>query len=145
MVARPPLFYRGYVPTVLHACGIVIERTRALVVDEQGSWQFPGTVVDPLEDPRAAIVRALKEAGVTVAIGDVVEVTFHKRAATRATLLLFYEAMRIDASAPLPAPTAGRTLRWANAEEVELSDFPAECGVIVKKVIARLLSATWSS
>lgn len=136
--------------STLIASGIVIEGTRALVVrregavEHAGAWDFPGTVLENGEDPRAAVARAFKTAGVPAAVGDIVEVTFQRRGATRSVLLLFYEAMRLAAGAPLPAsgPVA---LRWAEAEEMEPDDFPPDQAQIVKKVQARLLSATWSS
>src|SRR4051794_17115822 len=114
-------------PTALHASGIVIEGTRVLIIEihDASVWDFPGAAIEPCEDPRAAIVRAFRDLGVSVAVGDIVEATFHRRSTTRANLLLFYEAMRLEPSAPLPS-TGDRKLRWANAEEIELSDFPPD-------------------
>src|SRR5205823_1606986 len=75
---------RADMRTVIVAAGIVIENGRVLLTQRKagahlaGMWEFPGGKVEAGEDPRAALARELEEElGIAVAIGDVVDVTFH--------------------------------------------------------------------
>jgi 8-oxo-dGTP diphosphatase len=61
-----------------------------------GMWELPGGKVEPGEDPEAAVVREVEEeCGVTVAVGNILEVAFHayerEGKAPKDVLLLFYD------------------------------------------------------
>src|SRR4051812_571287 len=84
-------------PTLLVAAAVVIEGERVLLTQRKvgthlaGAWEFPGGKVQAGEDPRAALVRELREElGIASVVGEIMEVTFH-RYPERSVLLLFYE------------------------------------------------------
>jgi 8-oxo-dGTP diphosphatase len=131
------------VHTIIVAAGIVIERGRVLLTQRKqgahlaGAWEFPGGKVEPGEDPRAALVRELREElGIETAAGDVIEVTFH-RYAERAVLLVFYRAERLASSAD-PRAIDVAALRWAGANELDDREFPPADVTILEKVRALL-------
>src|SRR5690242_4180758 len=87
-------------PTLLVSAAVIIENARVLLSQRKagthlaGAWEFPGGKVRAGEDPRDALIRELREElGIETAVGEVMEVTFH-RYAERSVLLLFYEAHR---------------------------------------------------
>jgi len=125
--------------TVLVAAAIVIEQGRVLISQRkrgshlEGAWEFPGGKVEPGEDPRDALVRELREeVGIEVAVGDIVEVTFH-RYPGKAVLLLFYAALRLPDS-PDPEPIDVANVRWAARDELEDELFPAADVLVLGKV-----------
>jgi 8-oxo-dGTP diphosphatase len=125
--------------TVLVAAAIVIEQGRVLISQRkrgshlEGAWEFPGGKVEPGEDPRDALVRELREeVGIEVAVGDIVEVTFH-RYPGKAVLLLFYAALRLPDS-PDPEPIDVADVRWAARDELEDELFPAADVPVLGKV-----------
>src|SRR5690349_25109278 len=109
-------------PPVLVAAAVLVEEGRVLLTQRKrgthlaGAWEFPGGKVEPDEDPRAALVRELREElGIEVEVGDVVEVTFH-RYPEKAVLLLFFEARRMPGSEE-PRPLDVADVRWTAASE----------------------------
>jgi 8-oxo-dGTP diphosphatase len=133
-------------PLVLVAAAVVIERARVLLTQRKtgthlaGAWEFPGGKVEPDEDPRDALVRELREEiGVEAAVGDIVEVTYH-RYATKTVLLLFYAAALADGSPP-PAPLDVAAVRWAEAGDLRDDLFPPADVAVLAKVRARLAAA----
>jgi 8-oxo-dGTP diphosphatase len=131
--------------TVLVAAAILVERGRVLITQRkrgshlEGAWEFPGGKVEPGEDPRDALVRELREeVGVEVAVGDIVEATFH-RYPGKAVLLLFYAALRLPGS-PDPEPLDVADVRWAAQGDLEDELFPAADVPALAKV-RRMLGA----
>ena len=131
--------------TVLVSAGIVIEDGRVLLSRRKagghlaGAWEFPGGKVEAGEDPRAALVRELREElGIEVTVGDIVECTFHHYAdAWKSVLLLFFAAARTPASR---APTAidVAEVRWARRAELHDEEFPPADVAVLRNVRARL-------
>jgi 8-oxo-dGTP diphosphatase len=106
-------------------------------------WQFPGGKVEDGEDPRVALHRHLAASGFSVAVGDSVDIAFH-RDATKANLVLAYQAMRTS-TGRTPPPSDPLGFSWMTAEDLEVAELgPAMTG-LVQKVSARLINATWSS
>src|SRR5215469_1131788 len=112
--------------TVLVAAGLIIERGRVLLTQRksgthlEGLWELPGGKVQPGEDPREALRRELQEElGIEVAVGEVVDVTFHRYEEPRKTvLLLFFEADRVAGSAE-PRAIDVAAFEWAAAQGLE--------------------------
>ncbi|MBX3251638.1 MAG: (deoxy)nucleoside triphosphate pyrophosphohydrolase [Myxococcales bacterium] len=86
--------------TVLVAAAVIRRRGAPEVLLTQrmrgahlaGKWEFPGGKVEPDEDPRAAVAReCAEECGVTIEVGELVDVTFHAYPG-KSVLLLFYDA-----------------------------------------------------
>lgn len=131
--------------TVVVAAGIVIEGGRVLITQRrrgshlEGRWEFPGGKVEPGEDPRAALVRELREElGVEADAGEVVEVTFHRyEDAAKAVLLLFFEA-RLSPGSPSPSAIEVAAFAWAGPEELAPERFPPADVAVLQKVVARL-------
>jgi 8-oxo-dGTP diphosphatase len=133
------------VPTILVSAGVIIERGRVLLTQRKagghlgGAWELPGGKVDPGEDPRDALRRELREElGIDVAVGEIVDVTFHRyEEADKAVLLLFFEAARTSRS-PEPRAIDVADFEWAGAEGLDPGRFPAADVMVLKKVCARL-------
>lgn len=132
-------------PSVLVSAAVLIEDGRVLLTQRkrgthlEGLWEFPGGKVEPGEDPREALSRELKEeVGIDAAVGDVVDVTFH-RYAEKSVLLLFFRAERLEGS-PMPAALDVADVRWAGAPDLRDDLFPAADVAVLAKVRA-LLSA----
>ncbi|AKT36658.1 8-oxo-dGTP diphosphatase MutT [Chondromyces crocatus] len=132
--------------TVLVAAAILIEDGRVLLTQRkrgahlEGAWEFPGGKVEPGEDPRDALARELREeVGIDAAVGDIVEVTFH-RYPMKAVLLLFYRATRCTGS-PEPRALDVADVRWAAAEALREDEFPPADIVVLSKVRKLLASA----
>ena len=99
----------------------------------------PSGKVEPDEDPRATVVRELREElGIEVEVGDVVEATFH-RYREKTVLLLFYEAGRKPGS-PAPRALDVADFRWAGLEDLADEAFPPADVPVLTKVRARLRS-----
>jgi 8-oxo-dGTP diphosphatase len=131
--------------TVLVAAGIVIERGRVLLSRRkegthlEGLWEFPGGKVEPGEDPRVALARELEEElGIETAVGEIVDVTFHRyEYVDKAVLLLFFEAERTATSKePLAVDVA--EVAWFDAGGLDPPKFPPADVAVLAKVRARL-------
>ena|SRR5271167_4320537 len=131
--------------TIVVAAAVVIEAGRVLLTQRKsgthlaGAWEFPGGKVEAGEDPRDALRRELEEeVGVRVAVGEIVDVTFHAYPdADKAVLLLFFEATREPAS-PEPRALDVAAVRWALAHELDPAEFPPADVAVLAKVKARL-------
>jgi 8-oxo-dGTP diphosphatase len=134
-------------PSLVVAAGVLMEADKVLISQRKANdslanaWEFPGGKVEPGEDPRAAVVRELREeVGLDVIAGEILDVTFHNYGET-SVLLLFFEVARCDrAQAPQPLDVAD--LRWASAADLIPNQFPPADGPILEKVRARLHAAT---
>jgi 8-oxo-dGTP diphosphatase len=132
---------------VLVAAAVLVEEGRVLLTQRKrgthlaGAWEFPGGKVEPGEDPRAALVRELREEiGVEVSVGDPVEVTFH-RYPEKTVLLLFFAVTRAPGS-PDPRPLDVADVKWAGPEGLHDELFPPADVAILSKVRALLSPRT---
>ena len=131
--------------TVLVAAGVVIEDGRVLLSQRKvgahlgGAWELPGGKVMPGEDPREALRRELREElGIDVAVGDVLDVTFHRYDdSPAAILLIFFLATRLDAS-PSPKAIDVAAFEWAGVASLDPARFPAADVGVLSKVRALL-------
>jgi 8-oxo-dGTP diphosphatase len=122
---------------VIVAGGRVLLTQRRSGTHLAGAWELPGGKVEPGEDPRDALKRELcEEIGVTVEVGDIVEVTFHRYPA-KDMLLLFYEATLAPES-PEPRAIEVAAVRWAAAADLRDELFPPADVAVLAKVRARL-------
>jgi 8-oxo-dGTP diphosphatase len=132
-------------PTVLVAAAIVVEGDRVLVTQRKsgthlaGAWEFPGGKVAPGEDPRDGVKRELaEELGIDVAVGEIVDVTFHRyEDAQKSVLLLFFEATRVPGS-PDPRAIDVAAFAWAACEDLDPSRYPPADIAVLLKVQRRL-------
>lgn len=129
--------------TVLVAAAILVERGRVLLTQRkrgthlEGAWELPGGKVEPGEDPKDALARELREEiGVEAAVGDIVEVTFH-RYPQKSVLLLFYAVERLPGS-PEPQAIDVADVRWAALEDLRDEEFPPADVAVLRKVRAML-------
>jgi 8-oxo-dGTP diphosphatase len=134
---------------VLVSAGVLIEGARVLLSQRkrgshlEGLWELPGGKVEPGEDPRAALVRELREElGIEVAVGAPLEVTFF-RYPEREVLLLFFLCARAPGS-PEPRAIDVADVRWARADELGGLAFPAADLDVVAAIEARLRGADGS-
>jgi 8-oxo-dGTP diphosphatase len=133
------------VKTVIVSAGVVLEKGRVLLTQRkvgthlEGLWEFPGGKVESGEDPRDALIRELREElGISVRVGDAVDVTFHRyEDADKAVLLLFFDATRVADSAE-PRALDVAAFQWASLSDLDALTFPPADGPIVTKVKARL-------
>lgn len=127
--------------TVVVSAGVLIEHGRVLLTQRkagahlEGLWEFPGGKVEAGEDPRAALVRELREElGIEVNVGEAVDVTFHRYDdAGKAVLLLFFEATRVPGSSE-PRALDVAAFRWVARADLGALTFPPADGPIVRKV-----------
>ena len=131
--------------TVIVAAAVVVRGGTVLVSRRKagthlaGRWEFPGGKVEPGEDPRAALVRELREElGVEAAVGEVVDVTFHAYP-EKAVLLLFFEAGLAEGS-PEPHAVDVAEVKWAAPGELRPEEFPPADVAILAKVTRRLVA-----
>ncbi|MDI1483971.1 (deoxy)nucleoside triphosphate pyrophosphohydrolase [Polyangium sp. y55x31] len=134
-------------PPVLVSAAVLVEEGRVLLTQRKrgthlaGAWEFPGGKVEPGEDPRAALVRELREEiGMEVSVGDPVEVTFH-RYPEKSVLLLFFTVTRA-AGSPDPRPLDVADVRWAGPSDLKDELFPPADVAILSKVRALLAPVT---
>lgn len=133
--------------TVIVAAGVVIEDRGVLLSRRKsgthlaGMWEFPGGKVEAGEDPRAALVRELEEElGITVTVGEILDVTFHRYDdADKAVLLLFFEATRVPGS-PEPRALDVAEVAWFGRDGLDPAAFPPADVAVLAKVRARLTS-----
>jgi 8-oxo-dGTP diphosphatase len=133
------------VRTVIVSAAVVLRDRRVLLSQRkggthlEGAWEFPGGKVEAGEDPRAALVRELREElGVDATVGDIVCVTFHRyEEADKAVLLLFYEAT-LTAGSPEPKALDVAAVQWADASFLDPARFPPADVEVLDKVRARL-------
>ena len=129
--------------TVVVAAAVLIENARVLLTQRkrgthlEGLWEFPGGKVEDGEDPKDALARELREElGIDAAIGDVVDVTFHRYEA-KTVLLLFYAASR-RAGSPEPSAIDVAAFEWGDARALDPSRFPPADVAVLAKVRALL-------
>ncbi|MDC3953628.1 (deoxy)nucleoside triphosphate pyrophosphohydrolase [Polyangium jinanense] len=134
-------------PPVLVSAAVLVEEGRVLLTQRKrgthlaGAWEFPGGKVEPGEDPRAALVRELREEiGMEVSVGDPVEVTFH-RYPEKSVLLLFFAVTRVVGS-PDPQALDVADVKWAGPEDLQDELFPPADVAILSKVRALLAPRT---
>jgi 8-oxo-dGTP diphosphatase len=135
-------------PTLLVVAGILFDGSRVLLTQRKagshlaGLWEFPGGKVNDGEDPKEALVRELtEELGVEAAVGDILNVTYHRYEETgKSVLLLFYEFRLLPTSAP-PSPIDVAAIRWAEHSELDDNLFPPADIEVLHRVRERLRSS----
>jgi 8-oxo-dGTP diphosphatase len=131
--------------TIVVAAAILVENGRVLVTQRKsgahlgGAWEFPGGKVLHGEDPREGLRRELREEiGIDVAVGEIVDVAFHRYDELgHAVLLLFFETMRSPGS-PEPRAIDVAAFAWADAAALDPDRFPPADAAVLRKVKARL-------
>jgi 8-oxo-dGTP diphosphatase len=121
---------------VLVVAAVIREGERVLLSQRKagthlaGAWEFPGGKVEAGEDPRAALVRELREElGVEAVVGAPLEVVFH-RYPEKSVLLLFF-ACTLAPTSPAPAALEVAAIRWVATRELREEDFPpADVGLV---------------
>jgi len=133
--------------SVLVAAAVLIEAGRVLLTQRKagthlgGAWEFPGGKVLPGEDPRDGLRREIQEElGMEVAVGEILDVTFHRyEDAAKTVLLLFFEVTR-SLGSPEPRALDVAAFAWAGPEELDPARFPPVDRAVLAKVRARLSS-----
>lgn len=83
-------------------------------------WEFPGGKVEEDEDPRACLVREIREElGVEIHVGKIVETVFHHYP-DRSVLLLFYRCTWLSGE---PQAIECEAFAWVEARELPAYDF----------------------
>jgi 8-oxo-dGTP diphosphatase len=131
--------------TVLVSAAVLIEDGKVLLSRRkagshlEGLWEFPGGKVEPGEDPRDALRRELaEELGIQAAVGEVVDVTFHRYDdADKAVLLMFFETRR-EPGSPEPRALDVAEVGWFEGAGLQPSAFPPADVAVLAKVKARL-------
>lgn len=131
--------------TVIVSAGVIIEGGRVLLSRRKKGthladrWEFPGGKAEAGEDPRAALRRELdEELGITVLVGEILDVTFHEYPDDdKAVLLLFFLATRTAAS-PEPRALDVADVKWAPKTDLDPAQFPPADVAVLKKVSALL-------
>ncbi len=131
--------------TIVVAAAVIIEDGRVLLTQRKtgthlaGAWEFPGGKVEAGEDPRAALVRELREElGIDATAGEIVDVTFHRyEEAQKAVLLLFFEASR-TAGSPAPRALDVAAFKGAGRADLDPAQFPPADVAVLGKVRERL-------
>ncbi len=131
--------------TVIVSAAVLVESGKVLLSRRkagshlEGKWEFPGGKAEAGEDPRAALVRELREeVGIESEAGEIVDVTFHRYdEADKAVLLLFFAVKRLAGS---PAPTAidVADVGWFGPGSLDPAAFPPADVAILAKVKALL-------
>jgi 8-oxo-dGTP diphosphatase len=128
---------------VIVVAGVLFERGRVLLSQRksgthlEGRWELPGGKIEPREDPRAALVRELREElGIEARVGEPFEVTSHDYG-SKHVLLLFFEATRAEGS-PEPRAIDVADVKWATRNELDALEFPEADVAVIEKIKARL-------
>lgn len=132
--------------SIVCAAGVIQRGGRVLIAQrkpdsslEPLKWEFPGGKIEFAEDPRACLVREIREEmGFDIDVGEIFEVASHNYCANgkiRHVLLLCYLCTYLAGD---PRPLDCHDLRWVGPGEIGSHDFAAADIPVVEKVIARL-------
>jgi len=126
--------------TVLGAAAVVRREGRVLLTQRLpgvhlgGRWEFPGGKVEDGEDPRDAVRRECREeCGIDLAVGEILDVTFHAYP-EKSVLLLFYEC-RLVSGEVRHLGVADHV--WVRPEEISDYDLPPADAPVVAKLRSR--------
>jgi 8-oxo-dGTP diphosphatase len=98
-------------------------------------WEFPGGKVEQDEDPRAAVVREIREElGLQTEPGEVEEVLYHQYP-DRTVLLLFFHTVLVEGE---PAGLEGQLFAWVTPEEMSAMSFLPADEPILKRLMRTL-------
>ncbi|HOE27573.1 MAG: (deoxy)nucleoside triphosphate pyrophosphohydrolase [Candidatus Aureabacteria bacterium] len=132
--------------TIVCAAGIIRRGDRVLIAQrkpdsslEPLKWEFPGGKIEFAEDPRACLVREIREEmGFEIEVERIFEVASHnyrKDGEIRHVLLLCYLCTYLSGE---PRPLECHDLRWVGPGEIVAHDFAAADVPVVGEVVARL-------
>ncbi len=126
MAGSPESEARGRIAV---AAGVLWARDRMLAGRRRATdthpleWELPGGKLEAGEDPRAALVRELREElDVEATIGRVLHEVTHRYDDGRSVAITFMEVTAIDRA---PANRAFAEIRWVPREELHPPDFLA--------------------
>lgn len=118
------------------AAGVAVFRDDALLLvrrvmnPQRGLWAVPGGWVDAGQDPREAAAReAMEEAGVTVEVGDIVDV-FASAPADGGAVFILFSARWVDGE-PVPGDDADRAAFFARDALPPLA-FPSDQAAVAR-------------
>ncbi len=103
-----------------------------------GLWEFPGGKVEEDEDPVDTVVRECKEEmGVTLRVGDILNVTFH-RYEHKNVLLLFYDCWLGEGVHPDDIRHLEiQAHAWVEARDVRSYELPPPDDAVVARIVER--------
>lgn len=120
---------------VVHRDGKVLLTRRRQGGHLAGLWEFPGGKLEPGEAPEATAAReCAEECGITVEVGDIVEVTHH-RYPEKDVLLLFYDCAWVTGEVQ---HLEVEDHAWVTAEELDQYELPPADAPVVSKIKQRL-------
>lgn len=131
----------GDTRTVIVAAAVILDGARVLLTQRPGgthlagAWEFPGGKLEAGESPEDALRREIvEELGVTIDVGDIVDVTFWRYPA-KDVLLLFYRAQIASGEV---ANLGVAAHAWVAPEDLDGYTFPPADVRVVEKVRALL-------
>jgi 8-oxo-dGTP diphosphatase len=134
-------------PPVIVVAGVLFRGDTVLLTQRkagahlEGHWELPGGKIEPREDPRAALVRELREElGIEVIVGRPFEITAHTYA-EKHVLLLFFEC-ELAVGSPEPRALDVADLRFARLGDLDALTFPPADVPVIAEIRRRLAGAT---
>jgi 8-oxo-dGTP diphosphatase len=134
------------VKSIICTAGIIRRGDRILIAQrkpdsmlEPLKWEFPGGKIEFSEDPRACLLREVREEmDFDIDVKDIFDVASHnyrKNGETYHVLLLCYHC---DYSGGEPRPVDCNDLRWVGRNDIEDYEFAAADVPVVKKIMTEL-------
>ena len=123
----------GAAVVVRDAAGRVLLAQRAPGQWGAGRWCFPCGFVDWGEEVRAAAAReALEEAGVSVAVGDVLQVALNTHEPEKPTIGVWFAATLVDPGATPAAGDDAVAVAWFALDALPPLAFPTDATLLAR-------------